>query len=62
LTVREEDFERASRGGAQSGAESGALVAQNQAQQPTAQVCTEVQDQQQTTEIPVLLRKDAIPC
>jgi hypothetical protein len=43
LTVREEDFERASKD-SPSGAKSGALEAQNQAQQAPAEVCVASQE------------------
>jgi integrase len=58
LTVREEDFERASKGGANSGA----LEAHFQAQQPSATVCTVSQESREDQERSGDMRADAVPC
>ena len=62
LQVCDADFERASRGGAQSGAESGALAAQKAAQQAAAENCTALQKTQKVRENPSLFQLPANPC
>jgi integrase len=58
LTVREEDFERA----AQGGAKSGALEAQNRAQQPSASTRNKPQDSMEEQEACGVVRENAIGC
>ena len=58
LTVREEDFERATQGGAKSDA----LVAQNQAQQPSARSRMKPQESKQEQAVCGVMRDDAASC
>ena len=58
LTVREEDFERASQGGAKFGA----LEAQNRAQQSAVPSRTEPQESKQRLETCGVMRNDATDC